>query len=161
MNLISKLLKPSHVVLGLEAGSKQELFEQIGRLFENHNQLKRKVVVDSLTDREQLGSTAIGYGLAIPHWRVRHLHETLCAFVRTAKPIAFGAPDGLPVDITFTLLVPEHANEHHLQILGELAQMFGDVTMREQLRTSNDALLIHKLLTEWSPHAPSKRPAAL
>jgi nitrogen PTS system EIIA component len=161
MNLISKLLRPSHVILGLEVSSKKELFEHIGALFDSHHQLARNVVVDSLMSRERLGSTGMGHGLAIPHWRVKHLQETLCAFIRSAKPIAFDAPDGLPVDLTFTLLVPEHANEHHLQILGELAHMFGDATTREQLRTNNDPVSIHKLLTEWSPHASSKRSAAL
>jgi PTS system nitrogen regulatory IIA component len=161
MNLISKLLRPSHVVLGLNVSSKKELFEYLGTLFESHQQLTQKVVVDSLTSRERLGSTAMGYGLAIPHWRVKHLQETLCAFVRTAQPIPFDAPDGLPVDLTFTLLVPEHANEHHLQILGELAHLFGDAATREQLRSISDPVLIHKLLTEWSPNAPSKRSAAL
>ncbi len=161
MNLISKLLRPSHVLLGLEVSNKSELFDRLGTLFDTHKQLVRSVVIDSLNSRERLGSTGMGYGLAIPHWRVKHLQETLCAFVRTAQPIAFDAPDGQPVDLVFTLLVPEHANEHHLQILGELAQMFGDVEMRERLRKSDDPIAVHKLLTEWSAHAPSKRSAAL
>jgi nitrogen PTS system EIIA component len=161
MSLISKLLRPSHVILGLDVGSKQELFEHIGTLFETHHQLQRSVVVDSLTKREQLGSTGMGHGFAIPHWHVKHLRETLCAFVRTAQPIAFDAPDALPVDLTFTLLVPERANDHHLHILSELAQLFSDAATREQLRSNNDPTSIHQLLTEWSPHAPSKRSASL
>jgi nitrogen PTS system EIIA component len=161
MSLISKLLRPSHVILGLDVRDKQALFEHIGSLFETHHQLARNVVVDSLTKREQLGSTGMGHGLAIPHWHVKHLRETLCAFVRTAHPIEFDAPDAQPVDLTFTLLVPERANDHHLQILGELAQLFSDAATRDRLRTNNDPVSIHKLLTEWSPHASSKRSAAL
>jgi nitrogen PTS system EIIA component len=161
MTIISKLLRPSHVLLALEVQNKKELFERISELFESHQQLARKTVYDALMTREALGSTGMGHGIAVPHWRVKHLQQTLCAFVRTAQPIAFDAPDALPVDLTFTVLVPEHANEHHLQILGELAHLFSDATMRAQLRTNNDPVSIHKLLTEWSPYAPSKRSAAL
>jgi nitrogen PTS system EIIA component len=161
MNLISNLLRPSHVLLGVDVANKKELFERVGALFESHAQLSRKVVVDSLTSREKLGSTGMGHGLAIPHWRVKHLQDTLCAFVRTARALEFDAPDARRVDLIFVVLVPDHANEYHLQILGELANMFSDNALRDALRASDDPAFVHKLLTEWSAHAPSKRPASL
>src|SRR3978361_2325030 len=133
MNLVSRLLPASHVVLDLDVSSKKRLFEQIGLLFENSRQIPRARVFDSLFEREKLGSTGLGYGVAIPHGRIKTLKEPVCAFVRTAIPIAFDAPDARPVDLVFAMLVPEHATEAHLELLSELAQMFIDATLREAL----------------------------
>ena len=161
MNLVSRLLPPEHVVLGLDATSKKRLFEQIGLLFENSRQIPRARVFDSLFDREKLGSTALGYGVAIPHGRIRTLKEPVCAFVRTATPIPFEAPDGQPVSLVFAMLVPEHATEAHLELLSELAQMFSDASLREALGSAPDAAAAHRLITDWSPYAPAQRTAAL
>ena len=161
MNLVSRLLPREHVVLGLDATSKKRLFEQIGLLFENSRQIPRARVFDSLFDREKLGSTALGYGVAIPHGRVKGLKEPVCAFVRTSAPIPFEAPDGQPVTLVFSLLVPEHATEAHLEILSELAQMFSDPDLRERLAAVEDIQAAHRLITEWSPYAPAQRSAAV
>ena len=161
MNLVSRLLPPEHVVLGLDATSKKRLFEQIGLLFENSRQIPRARVFDSLFDREKLGSTALGYGVAIPHGRIRTLKEPVCAFVRTATPIPFEAPDGQPVSLVFAMLVPEHATEAHLELLSELAQMFSDAGLRDALTAAPDATAAHRLITDWSPYAPAQRTAAL
>ena len=161
MNLVSRLLPLNHVLLGLEAGSKKRLFEQIGLLFENSRQIPRSRVFDALFDREKLGSTGLGYGVAIPHGRIRALKEPVCAFVRTAQSIPFEAPDGEPVSLVFAMLVPEHATEAHLEILSELAQMFSDANMRAALSATQDIQAAHRLITEWSPYAPAQRTAAL
>jgi PTS system nitrogen regulatory IIA component len=161
MNLVARLLPVNHVVLGLDAGSKKRLFEQIGLLFENTRQIPRARVFDSLFDREKLGSTGLGYGVAIPHGRIKTLKEPACCFVRTAAPIPFEAPDGAPVSLVFAMLVPEHATEAHLELLSELAQMFSDASLREQLATTADAASVHRIITEWSPYAPPQRSAAL
>ena len=161
MNLVSRLLPVNHVLLGLDAGSKTRLFEQIGLLFENTRQIPRARVFDSLFDREKLGSTGLGFGVAIPHGRVKTIREPLCAFVRTAAPIPFEAPDGAPVSLVFAMLVPEHATEAHLELLSELAQMFSDAQLREALATTEDVKAAHRLITEWSPYAPPKRSAAV
>ena len=161
MNLVSRLLPLNHVLLGLEVGSKKRLFEQIGLLFENSRQIPRSRVFDALFDREKLGSTGLGYGVAIPHGRIRALKEPVCAFVRTAQPIPFEGPDGEPVSLVFAMLVPEHATEAHLEILSELAQMFSDAEMRAALSATQDIQAAHRLITEWSPYAPAQRTAAL
>ena len=161
MNLVSRLLPAAHVVLGLEAGSKKRLFEQVGLLFENSRQIPRSRVFDSLFDREKLGSTGLGFGVAIPHGRIKAIKEPLCAFVRTAAPIPFEAPDGAPVSLVFARLVPEHATEQHLELLSELAQMFSDSHLREALAATEDAQAAHRLITEWSPYAPAQRSAAV
>ena len=161
MNLVAKLLPLNHVLLDLDVSSKKRLFEQIGLLFENSRQIPRARVFDSLFDREKLGSTGLGYGVAIPHGRIKTLKEPVCAFVRTASPIAFESPDGQPVNLVFAMLVPEHATEAHLELLSELAQMFSDASLREALAATADIQAAHRLITEWSPYAPAQRSAAL
>jgi len=161
MSLVSRLLPVNHVVLDLEASSKKRLFEQIGLIFENSRQIPRMRVFDSLFDREKLGSTGLGYGVAIPHGRIKSLKEPACAFVRTAQPIAFESPDGQPVNLVFAMLVPEHANETHLELLSELAQMFSDASLREALAHAPDAAEAHRMITGWSPYAPAQRTAAV
>jgi len=161
MNLLARLLPVNHVLLGLDVSSKKRLFEQIGLLFENSRQIPRARVFDSLFEREKLGSTGLGYGVAIPHGRIRTLKEPVCAFVRTQAPIPFESPDGQPVSLVFALLVPEHATEAHLEILSELAQMFSDPDLRERLTQVRDIQAAHRLITEWSPYAPAQRSAAV
>jgi PTS system nitrogen regulatory IIA component len=160
MNLIAKLLPPQHPVVGLEASSKKRVFEQAGLLFENNQGIGRSTVFDSLFAREKLGSTGLGQGVAIPHGRIKGLKDAVGAFLRLAAPVQFDAPDGKPVQLLFVLLVPEQANEQHLQILSELAQMFSDRAFREQLT----APPTRPPSTPCSPtgaHAPGERRAAV
>jgi PTS system nitrogen regulatory IIA component len=161
MNRLSPLLPLNHVALDLEVSSKKRLFEQIGLLFENSRQIPRARVFDSLFDREKLGSTGLGYGVAIPHGRMKNLKETLCAFVRTQTPVPFESPDGQPVRLVIAMLVPEHATEAHLELLSEVAQMFSDGGLRDRLLGAADSAEAHRLLTEWSPYAAPQHPAAL
>jgi PTS system nitrogen regulatory IIA component len=161
MNLVSRLLPLNHVLLDLDVSSKKRLFEQIGLLFENSRQIPRSRVFDSLFDREKLGSTGLGFGVAIPHGRIKTLKDPVCAFARTAAPIPFESPDGQPVNLVFAMLVPEHATEAHLELLSELAQMFSDAALREALTAAPDVQAAHRLITEWSPYAPAQRSAAV
>jgi nitrogen PTS system EIIA component len=149
MNLISKILPPENVILDADSTSKKRVFERVGILFENQLQIARSEVFDSLFAREKLGSTGLGQGVAIPHGRVKGLRDAAAAFFKVQSPIPFDAPDGLPVSLVFVLLVPERATDLHLQILGELAQMFSDKNFREQLQASNDPAAIHQLFANW------------
>jgi PTS system nitrogen regulatory IIA component len=160
MTLVSKILTPSHVSLDLQASSKKRLFEQAGLLFENLDGIARSVVYDSLFAREKLGSTGLGQGVAIPHGRIKGLKDALGAFVRLAQPVPFDAPDGNPVSLVFVLLVPEKANEKHLQILSELAQMFSDKALREAMSQAGDADALYQLIAAWQPDATGQRRAA-
>ena len=149
MNLISKILLPDNILLDTESTSKKRVFERVGILLENTQQIARSQVFDSLFAREKLGSTGLGQGVAIPHGRIKGLRDAIAAFVKTQAPIPFDAPDGQPVNLIFVLLVPERATDLHLQLLGELAQMFSDKSFREQLLASNDPASIHQLLAGW------------
>lgn len=149
MSLISKILTLDNVLLDAESASKKRVFERVGLLFENSQKLSRSQVFDSLFAREKLGSTGLGQGVAIPHGRIKNLREAVAAFVKTDNLIPFDAPDGQPVNLIFVLLVPERATDLHLQLLGELAQMFSDNAFRERLLACNDPVAIHQLFTEW------------
>lgn len=151
MNLITPLLKPGNVVAGLQVASKKRLFEQAAMAFKTNDGCNPTEVSDSLLEREKLGSTALGYGIAIPHGRIKHLKDATCAFFRLESAIEFDAPDGQPVDLAFILLAPAAATDLHLQILGELAAMFSDEAFRARLRAAPDPVTLHALITSWTP----------
>jgi PTS system nitrogen regulatory IIA component len=161
MNLISKSLAVSHVALDMDVTSKKRLFEQIGLIFENEDRIARARVFDALFAREKLGSTGLGLGVAIPHGRIKNLRDTVAVFVRAKEGIPFEAPDGEPVRLVYAMLVPEHATEQHLVMLSELAQMFSDADLRDALVAATEPAAVHRLLTEWSPYATTKRTAAV
>lgn len=151
MNLISRLLPATNVVLELPASSKKRAFEQAGLLFENHQGIARSKVFDSLFARERLGSTGLGQGVAIPHGRIKAMREPVAALLRLAEPIPFDAPDGKPVSLLVILLVPEQATQIHLDILSELAQMLSDEEFRTKVARAADAAEAHQLFVTWKP----------
>lgn len=149
VSLISQILPEGNVLLDSDSASKKRVFERAGILFENQLQIARSQIFDSLFARERLGSTGLGHGVAIPHGRVKGLRDAVGAFFKTTHPIAFDAPDGEPVTLIFVLLVPERATDLHLQLLGELAQIFSSKEMREQLQATDDPVVMHRLFTSW------------
>ena len=155
MNLISRLLPASNVLLDLPASSKKRVFEQAGLLFENNQGVARAKVFDSLFARERLGSTGLGQGVAIPHGRIKGLKEAVAAFVRVAEPVPFDAPDGQPVSVMIFLLVPEQASQAHLDLLSELAQMLSDKAFRQSLLEAPSPEAVHVALTAWEPIRPA------
>ena len=150
MNQIAKILPVANVVTGLEASSKKRVFEQVGLLFENHHGIARAIVYDALFAREKLGSTGLGQGVAIPHGRIKNLKEPIGALLRLANPVPFESPDSQPVSMLFVLLVPEAATETHLQLLSELAQMFSDRALREQLQEAADPETLYGAVRQWN-----------
>ena len=147
MNLMSRILPPSNVVLDLEATSKKRAFEQAGLLFENHNGIARTAVFQSLIARERLGSTALGHQVAVPHGRIKDLKEPCAAFIRLTDPVRFDATDGRAANLLFILLVPENATQTHLELLAEIARLMSDADIRHSLATETDPAVVHRLLT--------------
>ncbi len=143
-------------MLDLEVSSKKRLFEQIGLLIENENRIARAKVFDALFAREKLGSTGLGHGVAIPHGRIKGLRDTIAVFIRTKDGVPFESPDGTNIQLVFAMLVPEHANEQHLNLLSELAEAFSDSNFRDTLLTVQDATAAHGILTNWSTQDASQ-----
>ena len=153
MSRLASILPSAQVLVSVDATSKKRAFEEAGLLFESQHGLSRALITDSLFARERLGSTGLGQGIAIPHGRIKGLKDAAGAFLRLATPVQFDAPDGRPVSMLFVLLVPEQANETHLQLLSELAQMFSDPAFREALLNAPDAAHIHQMFMNWGAHA--------
>lgn len=150
MNLIAPLVTPGTTLLDAHFTSKKKLFEHAADLFARTYDLKASDIFTSLFERERLGSTALGYGIAIPHGRIKGLKDACGAFYRLDSPLEFDAPDNQPVRLCFILLVPKDANERHLQILGELAQLFGDEAMRARMLDAGSPSDLIALLESWS-----------
>ncbi len=154
MNRIARLLNENSLMLDMPATSKKRLFEQVSLLFENQLAMERSKIFDSLFQRERLGSTGLGEAVAIPHGRIKGLREPKAAMVRLDEPIPFEAPDGEPVKLLFFLLVPEKANEEHLELLSELAELLSDTQMREGLMLASSIDSALGLIGGWVPYRP-------
>jgi len=143
--LIQKLLTPSRTLCGLEGGSKKRLLEQTSQLIADQNPgLDADAVFAGLLGRERLGSTGIGDGVAIPHCRLQDCPTALGYLITLSEPIDFDSIDGKPVDLIFTLVVPEEACEEHLQTLASAAELFSQEAVRSALRDSqSDAALFN------------------
>lgn len=150
MNLIAPLITPDVISLDVSFTSKKRLFEHAADLLAHAHGLKPADIFTSLFERERLGSTALGHGIAIPHGRIRGLKDARGAFYRLKTPLEFDAPDNQPVSLCFILMVPQDANERHLQILGELAQLFGDDAMRSKLARAGSPAELLALFGAWS-----------
>ncbi|WP_342131397.1 PTS sugar transporter subunit IIA [Hydrogenophaga sp. OTU3427] len=154
MNRLSAILPAEQVLVHVDATSKKRAFEEAGLLFEMQHGLNRALITDSLFARERLGSTGLGHGVAIPHGRIKGLKQPLAAVFQLLNPIGFDAPDELPVTLMIFLLVPEAATQKHLEILSEIAELLSDSALREQMKTSDNAVVLHGLISNWqSAHA--------
>lgn len=106
-------------------------------------------VVLSLSRREEVGSTGLGEGVAIPHARIKDLDRIQVAYFRLAAPIPFASPDGLPVSDILVLLVPKQATEEHLSILAEATRLFSEPRFRRQLHGCEQASAVRQLFASW------------
>jgi PTS system nitrogen regulatory IIA component len=147
MKLLSRILPARNIVLDLAVTSKKRAFEQASLLFENNNGIERAAVFESLFNRERLGSTALGGGIAVPHGRVKGIKHSAAAFFRLAQPIAFDAPDRQPVSQLLFLVTPEAETQQHLDILAEVAQRLSEPSLRDRLLTELDPSVVQQLLT--------------
>ena len=149
MDSIAEYLSSQDIRLDLDAGDKRALFDAVGLLMEQEHGLPHDWVVQSLSRREQAGSTGIGEGVAIPHARVNGIGRTLAAYIRLASAISFDAPDGKPVSHVLVLLVPNPANVTHLTLLAEVTRLFSDPGFRKQVEASSDTYAIRQLFSSW------------
>lgn len=150
MNLIARLLPLEDILLDVEVSSKAELFEAIGRHMQRQHGLAKEWVVASLSRREQVGCTALGQGVAIPHARVGEIDRLKIAYLRLKSPIPFDAPDDLPVSDVLVLLAPKQATEEHLRILADATRLFVDRRFRARLAECATPLSVKHLLEAWS-----------
>jgi len=147
---ITDLLTRERIQCCTDIGSKKRLFERLGELLAGDSGvLSPNEIFDALINREKLGSTGLGKGVAIPHGRIAALEKPLCAIIKLAEPVDFDAADNLPVDLVFALLVPEDSTEEHLQVLSTIAEVFSNSTICAALRQCESAGCIHDQLSQW------------
>ena len=144
---ISELIKPECVICCPEVGSKKRLLEDISELLAKiAPQLSRNEIFESLINREKLGSTGLGKGVAIPHGRMAALDRAVCAFIKLETPVDFDSADERPVDMVFALLVPENSTEEHLQILSTIAELFSNEAFCASMRQCTSDECVYQLL---------------
>ena len=131
-------LSPDAVRLGDPADSRKKVLETLAGLLAAQSTLDAQTVFKCLLDREKLGSTALGRGVAVPHCRIAGLTQPLGCLVRTRTAVDYDAPDGKPVSLFFALLVPENADAEHLQLLGDLARRLENPTRIRHLNEARD-----------------------
>lgn len=133
----------------VEAASKKRVLEQLGqRLAESVPALTQDLVFDALLERERLGSTGLGKGIALPHARMAQVDRAMGAFIKLPEGIDFDALDGSPVDLAFAMLVPEAATDEHLQLLSKLASMFSDNGFCDALRSAQTDHELFQLIAQ-------------
>jgi PTS system nitrogen regulatory IIA component len=144
---LADLLLPNAIIPALKVnGKKQALQELAARAAELTGQNDR-VIFDILMQREKLGSTGVGNGIAIPHGKLTKLGKLFGLFARLERAIDFEALDGQPVDLVFLLLAPEQAGADHLKALARVARLLRDPDVARKLRDSRDAEAMFAVLT--------------
>lgn len=139
---LESIISPNLTFCNIEGVSKKRLLETSAELIASKVDVNPDEVYKALIAREQLGSTGLGNGIAIPHSRIPKCEDTIGCLVKLANPIDFDAIDNNPVDLLFFLLVPENTIEGHLEVLRTLAELFKSKSYCDNLRKSqNDAEL--------------------
>jgi PTS system nitrogen regulatory IIA component len=151
---ITDLLDPSGVIPNLRVTSKRQALQELARRAATLIGEDEHKIFESLWEREQLGSTGIGNGTAVPHGRIPGLKRALTLFARLEKPLDFDAIDSQPVDLIFLLLTPADAGADHLKALARISRLLRNRAMCAKLRGTESADAIYALLTDRaSSHA--------
>ena len=144
---LNDLLAAQAVLPALKARNKKQVLQELAaRAAEDCGRSEREIF-ETLLQRERLGSTGIGRGVAIPHGKLAKLDRLVGLFARLERPIEFEALDGEPVDLIFLLLAPEGAGADHLKALARIARLLRDENIAEQLRAARDESALRALLT--------------
>lgn len=154
------LLSAERIAILVEPGNRTVVLDAAARLLAQpvadlSSRTLIRAIGDSLREREQLASTAIGHGVAVPHARIAGIDESRCAFMRLAQPVDFNAADGEPVDLVLALAVPANHVRQHLELLAELAETFADPGYRAVLRAAPTIDLLRRCLFDGDGRAPS------
>jgi PTS system nitrogen regulatory IIA component len=147
-------LRPEAIAPSLRASSKKQALHDISAQASRLVDRDEREIFETLLQRERLGSTGIGEGIAIPHGKLPKLGGLFGLFARLDKPIDFEALDGEPVDMLFLLLAPEGAGADHLKALARVARVLREPRIHERIRAARDASALYAVLTqEATPHA--------
>lgn len=146
---IAELLDPAAIVAELKGTGKNDVLAELAEaLIAANPALRRDEVIRVLLERERLGSTGIGDGIAIPHGKLKNLEKQLIAFGLSRKGVDFDAMDGKPAKLFFLLIAPEEAVGIHLKTLARISKLLKTSQARERLQTATDRQQIHRIIAE-------------
>jgi PTS system nitrogen regulatory IIA component len=144
---LSDLLKPEGVLPSLDVPSKKQVLHEVCAAAARQTALGEREILETILQRERLGSTGVGHGVAIPHGKLGALNKLVGVFARLAHPVDFDALDDQPVDLVFALLAPEGAGADHLKALARVARVLRDPDVAQKLRVASDASELYAVLT--------------
>jgi nitrogen PTS system EIIA component len=145
---LSEILAPEAVIGSLRVNGKKQALQELSEKAAKLSGLSAREIFDALLQRERLGSTGVGDGIAIPHGKMAKCGRIFGIFARLERPIDFEALDGMPVDLLFLLIAPENAGADHLKALAAIARALRDPTLAAKLRKTRDASALFSLLTQ-------------
>jgi len=150
---ISELLQPEAVISGLKASSKKQALQELAKHAAQITGVNDRRIFETLLERERLGTTGVGNGIAIPHGKLADFTRLYGLFARLDRPIDFEAIDEQPVDLIFLLLAPEGAGADHLKALARVSRLLRDASVCEKLRGADTADGLYMLLTQSEAQA--------
>ena len=145
---LTKLLKPGAVRVVGHLTSKKRLFQELGEVASQVYGLRTADAVDGLQERESLGPTGVGHGIALPHARLEDLEKISAVFLRLERPLDFDSVDRQPVDLVFALFAPKDSGVDHLKALALVSRTMRDLSICAKLRANADPATLHAILTE-------------
>lgn len=145
---LSDILKPGAVKIVSETTSKKRLFQRLGETARDIYGCAAGRAVEALLERESLGPTGVGNGVALPHARIEGLPQVCGLFFKLERPIEFDAVDRVPVDLVFSLIAPDDAGVHHLKALALVSRTMRDPDICAKLRANQSVDTLHTVLTE-------------
>lgn len=144
---LSDLLAPGGIFPAFETTSKKQALLDLSARAADITALDTRVIYETLLQRERLGSTGLGRGIAVPHVKLNGLSGIVCLFARLQQPIDFESQDGEPVDLIFLLLAPDHAGGDHLKALARISRLVREPAALERLRSASDVAELKRALT--------------
>ena len=144
---LTDLLTPDAVIASLRVNGKKQALQELSDRAAVVSALPAREIFDSILQRERLGPTGVGDGVAIPHGKLVKCRRIFGVFARLERPIDFEALDGLPVDLIFLLIAPESAGADHLKALATIARKLRNANFAAQLRATRDASAIYSMMT--------------
>src|SRR5262245_3574130 len=142
------LLKRDGIIPSLQAKTKKQALQELADHAALVTGCPERDILEALLQRERLGSTGLGRGIAIPHAKLKGLDRITCLFARLEEPIEFEALDNEPVDLIFVLLAPEHASGDHLKALARISRLLREPSALDRLRSARDKAGIYAILTQ-------------
>jgi PTS system nitrogen regulatory IIA component len=144
---LGDLLVPDGILPSLDVTCKKQALQELASRASTITGLDERQIFETMLQRERLGSTGLGRGIAIPHVKFKNLDGIVCLFARLGTPIDFESQDGEPVDLIFLLLAPEKASGDHLKALARISRLVREPSSLEQLRGAADASALRKVLS--------------